>query len=239
MTYEKRIVAFVDILGFKNAIKSTIKDGVPDLKRIKEIDLALFEMARLMEIEPIEISSILFGKETPPSAIATQFSDSLVASLHSDDPAEVFRWLLKSLYWVPIQLMSMAGLTCRGGVTFGYALHNESRLFGPAINSAYHLSEDKDKAIYPRIVIDPKVISMLDGGRGRIREKEGLEIEDLLTRDKDGWYYIDYFKRIPNEGGAAEWDEYTQRLNNVVSKHLQCTDSRLLKKYQWMRAKMT
>jgi len=237
MYYEKRVVGFVDILGFKGEVEATIKkNGRPDEKRIKQIDDALCEKRRLLEPEPGWLHQITYPDDSKPSSISTQFSDSIVVSLPAENPSEVFA-ILEKLYWIPIQLMKMARLTCRGGVAYGYARHTDTTLFGPAINQAYRL--EQNAATYPRIVIHPKVLSIITKARRQIRKNHVREIEDLLTKDGDGLYYINYFKPLPRIFEGGEWSEYQDILHEVVEDKLKTSDDPgILAKYMWMNSKM-
>jgi hypothetical protein len=234
MTYEQRVIAFIDILGFKKEIESTVIDGVPVESRIRILERTLSKIASRFDPKA-EWERTLGGYESKQSSVMTQFSDSIVASIRLDDPAEVLTYIIQSLYFIQRILIYDAGLTCRGGVCLGYALHNPLALFGPAVVQAYHLESEVAK--YPRIVIHPDVFSILEKDRDRLLNLEGLELEDIIALDHDGVHYINYFKNLPKQD-AADWNNYQVKLQNVVNDGLLRTDPRVITKYMWMRSKM-
>ncbi len=236
MTFENRVVAFIDILGFEHAIDATIgDDGVQNEGRIDAIEDALIEVSKLLEPSQ-KLFRRIKGYRGEPSLVVTQFSDSIVASIRADDPAEVFA-SIQSIYWIPVQLMRLAGLSCRGGIGFGLARHTESVLFGPAVIQAYQL--ESKAANYPRIVIHPSVHSLLEDARERILLMEGLRLEDVLAVDEDGLHYINYFKLLPNVFEGGEWGEYQVALQEVVREGLESRDPGIMAKYMWMQSKMS
>jgi hypothetical protein len=52
-------------------------------------------------------------------------------------------------------IASWSGLLIRGAITIGDIVHDDSIVFGPALNRAYEL--ESQQAIYPRIILDPDV----------------------------------------------------------------------------------
>ncbi len=235
MTYEMRVVVFIDILGFKEEIKSTVKDGVPDETRIRNIEHTLFKIGSRFTPRA-EWERALGGHDAPSSSAATQFSDSIVASIGMDDPAEAFEYIIQSLYFISRILINDAGLTCSGGVSLGYARHNSFALFGPAVIEAYQLESEVAK--YPRIVLHPDVFSKLEAVKERILDLSGLKIEDIISLDHDGVHYINYFKNLPILKDETDWNNYQAKLQKVVSDGLQKTDPGVIAKYMWMRSKM-
>ena len=143
MRYEDRVVCFLDILGFADHIRDTIrKDGSDHEDHIKNIADA-FEIVRyLLDIDKPEERE---GKEV------TQFSDSIVISFPIDEESGVFNALLEIL-WVQINLV-LRGMLCRGAVTKGKLIHTEKMLYGPAFINAYRL--ESNAALYPRVILFP------------------------------------------------------------------------------------
>jgi hypothetical protein len=234
MTYEMRVVVFIDILGFKSEIESTVKDGVPVESQIKILQDTLFKIGHCLDPEDEGIRA-MFGYESIRSSMMTQFSDSIVASIRTDDPAEIFKYLIVAPYFISRILINDAGLTCRGGVSLGYARHNSFALFGPGLIQAYRLESEVAK--YPRIVIHPDVFSMLETARERILDLEGLKLEDVISLDHDGVHYINYFKNLPKQD-EDDWINYQARLQKVVNEGLQKNDPGVISKYMWMRSKI-
>jgi hypothetical protein len=82
----------------------------------------------------------------------TTFSDNAVISEPVEGPN--FHLLLFGLGYMQV-IASWSGLLIRGAVTIGDIVHDDSIVFGPALNRAYEL--ESQQAIYPRIILDPDI----------------------------------------------------------------------------------
>jgi hypothetical protein len=136
LSYERRIVSFFDVLGWRENI---IEAG-NDPRRV----------ARLASV-PRMFSSIVTGlMDRVEGAHITSFSDNVVASVPYEERYLI--WTLLSL--ANIQLgAALRGFWIRGAVTIGDLHHDDNIVFGPALNRAYVL--ESKQARYPRIILDP------------------------------------------------------------------------------------
>jgi hypothetical protein len=134
--YERRVVLFLDILGFKKLIEEQREDLILSALEIP---------TSLKERYPFD------GKtEMQMSA----FSDSIVVSeVVKDDHIGVIRMVnyASHLWWRFFE----KGVLTRGGISVGNVHHKNGILFGPAMNEAYEL--ESQLAIYPRIVLSKDV----------------------------------------------------------------------------------
>ena len=74
LTYEERIIAFIDILGFRNLVNETVeKDFVNQAK--------LTSLVKALNLINEEFESLIRAGELPYSFMITYFSDSIVLSL--------------------------------------------------------------------------------------------------------------------------------------------------------------
>jgi hypothetical protein len=229
LEYEERIVCFLDILGFKDHISQSVKpDGTSSVPKVDQLAKALSRIREILDVDrPAE------RVETE----VTQFSDSIALSFLSTAESGVFFALL-SILWIQISLI-FEGIVCRGGVAKGKLIHTPKMLFGPAMIEAYLL--ESKTAIYPRVVLNKSIVEA--GKRARARhhdtEHEQKSIMDLLRRDKDGMYYIDYLTRAQSELDDPEYEfpEYLYLLQQIISSGLKSKDSRVAAKYGWMKDK--
>lgn len=237
MKYQQRIVAFIDILGFKGILNETVKkDDLDDEKRIDEV-IAAYEAIR--DIWDLDKKSELLDTSSSQSKKVTIFSDSIVVSFQVDEPSEVFYTLLE-LKWLIMRLL-WHGILCRGAVSIGKFIHKEEYLFGPALMEAYLL--ESKAALYPRIILDRPVIDASTNNNAiHHTEKMGKEhVESLLEQDSDGMYYIDYFFKAQSELDDPEYDfpAYINNLGNIIRKGLMASShpskADLRIKYSWMR----
>lgn len=139
--YEKKIVAFIDILGFKYIVENTNK-AFSIIEIIGNIKKSKKEMIREISEEEIEI---------------TWFSDCIVISA----PQSIYylQLLLQILQEIQCELIQV-GILLRGGISMGDCFHKNEKLFGPAMNRAYEL--ESKIAIVPRIVLSKELIDYIN-----------------------------------------------------------------------------
>jgi hypothetical protein len=144
--YDNRVVAFVDVLGWGDAVARSVAD--PEL--IKTLGLALTAM---------EGQGKMFDfmrAQFPDSAQLSQFSDSIIIS--AAPTVEGFSQVLHALSFLR-GVFPRSGLWLRGGITMGLAYHRNSIAFGPAIAEAYDLESRRAGA--PRIILSNSAIAWL------------------------------------------------------------------------------
>jgi hypothetical protein len=135
LSYERRIVAYFDVLGWR----SEIEQAANDPRRIARIAMVPQLFRRTISGMAGQVSG----------AHLTSFSDSVIVSI----PYEADRLQLSLEGLAKIQLgTAFAGFWLRGGITIGPLVHNEVFVFGPALNRAHELESKIAK--YPRILID-------------------------------------------------------------------------------------
>jgi hypothetical protein len=127
----------------------------------------------------------------------------------------------------------------RGGIVQGRLIHDSDILFGPALISAYNL--ESTSALYPRIVIDPKVLNIYS-------RKDGEKMSDLrirhfdyhktFSKDLDGFSFIDYFQDVQDyiQNGTA--DAYYSQVCDLIKKGIKSPDVGIRMKYMWMKEKV-
>lgn len=228
MEYKKRIVCFLDILGFQNHINDTIKsDGADNASKIESIRKALYSMAYLNDVAEIN---------GPNGGInATQFSDSIVLSFDYKHEDQLF-FRLNFLHLVIFDMVNR-GFLCRGGIAAGKIFHSKEMVFGPAMNEAYRL--ESEVAVYPRVIFADNLFSIACE-RYQSNSKAGEEmraINKMVKKDEDDLYYIDYFNSVADQCGSSEFTEYQNNLHKTINTGLTSKNSKIKAKYQWMKTK--
>lgn len=233
MKYDKRITVFLDILGFKQIIKSTEdKNGNDNEEKIAFLKETILKIRELLDIDNAN------GHQAKSKQI-TQFSDSIVISFKENEESEVF-YTLSDIQTLIINL-ALRGIICRGGISYGKLIHNDKMIFGPALVEAYE-TESK-AALYPRIILDKSII---DIGKkhhaihhGEIDEK--LAIKKILNQDTDDMFYVDYFSKAQGELDDPEYDmpTYIEKLREIIDQGIKdgkkSPDIKV--KYNWMKNK--
>ena len=137
--YEKRIVAFVDILGFSTMIEDS-KADTPLRRKIKKA-VEMIRRAAESEYEDKNVST---------------FSDSAVISYRLQSRSSLF-YLLMDVIHLQLEL-GILGIMIRGGIAIGDCFHDGQIVFGPAMNEAYRL--ESKVAQWPRVVITAETLKM-------------------------------------------------------------------------------
>lgn len=237
MKYEERIVAFIDILGFKSLLNDTLdKDGNDNEVKIDAIISAYDAIRDIWDLD--QAPSPLNNNATETKKISI-FSDCLVVSFAINQPGGVFSTLLE----IKLLIMTLISkkILCRGAVSKGKFIHTDNYLFGPALVEAYML--ESKAAMYPRVILDHTVIEA--GAQNRNENHNFTEeqeyVQSLLEQDSDGMFYIDYFfkAQIDLDDPKYDFPYYIDNLADIIRKglmgssHHSKADIRV--KYSWMR----
>lgn len=227
MKYESRVTCFLDILGFQKHINDSVKDKSGE-KEIDKISDALMCIRDVLDID---------RDKTQESKVVTQFSDCIVISFCDKEESGVF-WMLLEIQWLLMNLVSR-GFICRGGISHGKLIHNEKLVFGPALVEAYKM--ESEAALYPRVILHNSIIKL--GGKSKARhhtsETEVKYIEEIVSKDADGMYYIDFFEKAMNEFDDPhyEFPAYLQKISELIIEGLKSNSPSIHVKYQWLKEK--
>jgi len=165
--YEKRLVAFIDILGFKEIVKQS----ETDISKIELIYSALDYLKnweaqekwdlRLVEIEEDAQKRGVDNFDIREKTNITAFSDSIVVSVKVDDNInEMASTLIINLAYIGAFLLEK-GILFRGGLTVGNLIHIENgTVFGQGLIDSYKLESNNAK--YPRIILSDKLLKELN-----------------------------------------------------------------------------
>ncbi len=237
-------VAFIDILGFKNMVSTDIDSVVLALRYIEMFCKSFFKFPSRetgkstypLKYRPEYNYDYSYNQEESSEEemnkpTVTMFSDSIVISQPFDsffDISEFVEFISKIQYTLLTE-----GILIRGGISTGTLYHSDKYLFGTAIVSAYKL--ESKKAIYPRIIIDEKLLLEID----RIIENKfeqsyknyfvfngekhywiphddysTYEYSRYIQTDFDGIYYINYLQDNLNtiQGSSKEFLDVSLRL---------------------------
>lgn len=209
-SYEKRIIGFIDILGFGQLVFESENESdkflliQQVLQKLNEVDdiygspeslFAHSNYAFLQDDFKRELNEPhekVRANAEPSRVKITTFSDSIVFSCPADSEGlSNFRYFLIKLlvYTNDFQLL------LRGGVSCGSLVHTDQIIFGPAMNHAYHVESKVAK--HPRIAIDDYFKTFLDS-----IEQDGIAAQtkrELIYDQSDSVTYFDSLSLATNK----------------------------------------
>lgn len=168
VAYEKRYVAFLDILGFREHVKG-LASSTGKLGSLLEV------LNRMYASGQYHTKALNRDLMLTQKLKATTFSDNIVISGTFDE----LQYVLLFAANLCSELLSQ-GYMARGAIALGDLYHSDHIVMGPALVSAYEL--ESQVAIYPRLIIQDECL-------------EHVRIESTthpIVRDFDGMHYLDY-----------------------------------------------
>lgn len=169
--YEDRLLAFIDILGWKRHVERSLFDQTAQELVSHGIDVIQAGMG----IQHASEKGAAFGKKYDADAKYSFFSDTFIVST----PAKSTNFLYFSMGVANVccQLLVL-GLASRGAVVAGKLIHDGNRVYGPSLASAAHI--EKCEAVSPRILVTPEASAFLSPYASLKRDDDGLEYLDVL-----------------------------------------------------------
>lgn len=161
-------VAYLDILGFSNMVKSDCESPNNSEKYMDNL-FEIYEHTRNLHDTNSELDII-------------QFSDSTVLTMpFSKDKFSLFVKMISEFQYN----LFCKGIICRGGIAYGKHFAKEGFLFSAGLINAYNI--EREIARYPRIVVSNDLIELI--------YKNGIFVEDVqLLREYDNAFFVDFLE---------------------------------------------
>lgn len=227
--YEKYVVAFLDILGFKNLIKEK------GFNEIKEIFLSV--------ISPDELVIALGRACTPEDEVLTNYNKTLKCTkihIMSDSIIVAAPAICKEALAVVIDICSIIQerlydfempILLRGAIDMGDFYLNGGIMFGEALINAYMAQEYYAK--YPRIIVSNKLIEEMIVSV----DKEYIELPEAT----DKYRYVNSLERyigcsnIQKHSDLLESKKYNKILDMVRYQLKGYNSESVRDKYIWLQ----
>lgn len=217
--YKDRIIAFVDILGFKNLVERSARN----IYTFKQILDSLDEFRKLKKktedqgyIDDVKV---------------TTFSDSFVISYPAEKvDVDSLSSILLDLICLELYFLDF-NIIVRGGVAIGKLRHTQNEIFGPAMNEAYYLESKVAK--YPRIIICENTITDFLDKKG---DKSGRKkLNNILRKDVgENFFYLDYLRKEELFKSSDEYSFMLQKTEDIIQDGKQSTEENIRQKYVWL-----
>ena len=221
LKYTKKVIAFVDIMGFKNIVDKSTRDEsfckslINNLVELKGLEQhkSLCNRARIEE-----------GKNV------TVFSDSIVISYDLSINSAIDK-ILFDIIIMQIDLIAM-GLILRGGITIGDVFHDGGVVLGPAMNRAYEI--ESKLSIYPRIMVDPALIQYAyENPPSNFSNEEYRDVILNVVQPCENSYYFTDFLSMDTELGY-EYGTFLKAVKKLIDDGLSSSNLQIKNKYEWL-----
>lgn len=243
LKYERRVVAFIDILGFKEIVKQSETDTskidliYSVLKYLKDWETSGSWNLKLIEIEDDAQRKGIPNFDIRGKTNSTAFSDSIVVSVKVDNNVnEMTSTLVVNLAYIGAVLIEK-GILFRGGLTIGNIIHNENGIvFGQGLIDAYMLETKNAK--YPRIVLSDKLIKELNYPIET--KRNSYPYHQYLGRFDDGcvgFHQMIYYQIVETEITKEKLTESLDKIRKEIIKGLDLSfeNSDVFEKYKWLK----
>lgn len=200
--YEKRLVAFLDLQGFKDdVICNYSAEAIGSL-------FGEFDCLKRM-----------LGNDADSLQI-TIISDSIVVSVTLDKTENLMYFFDACSFFTQPRMGSLF-VAIRGGIAYGDLHHKDNIVFGPALVDAYEISEGKHKSDFLRIRMSAEVFRLIR----ELPQFGGFSMAVLFPESKEkGYYYFNpwlFHLAVPSTSGisleAEASDEIIVRLKGYLA----------------------
>lgn len=208
--YQNKIVAFLDILGFRQKVS---QDTSIATKIIKQIDEAISHTVEIIK------------SEGPTSVSIKLFSDCFCISC---DPSEL-DLLVKELSYLQL-FLSTKSIIVKGALSQGRHFESENIIFSEGLVNAYELQiEDR----FPRIKIDKRISERM---RKETCSYYGDVLVEYLIVAPDGICFLDYLQVLEWEGVDAIKDDLFRDHKKAVTEEVEVNKGnyKVIEKYKWL-----
>jgi hypothetical protein len=225
--YTQSIISYLDVLGFRDLIDNKSAGHISRIVRI------LKEKAK-PDQEISKGNGVKFFN----------FSDTVIritpikSQVNQKDKAGNLFWEILDLVHIQYHLICQE-IILRGAVSAGDIVKSWGVMYGPGLVNAYELEQ---RASFPRIIVDPKVFQLLRETSSlwlHDFEEERKAIMNLLKKDTDGHWFVDYLRSIETEMDYPEEDypKFIRKHADLIADGLvrQRLNSRVVKKFKWLK----
>lgn len=230
ISYNKQIVAFIDLLGFKNIVNEVNKDK----------NKAIGKINYLIDIIEKSIKSNIYIGDEESDYLAVEykiFSDCICLSMDCVEPYEGcdtsigIYLFLSDLIKIQARLV-MDNIFIRGAVTIDNHFLHDNLIFSAALNNAY--KSESTRAVNPRVVIDESIIEVLS----RYQDPYDSDVHfsnynKIIKRDSDGLLFLDYLEYC--DDNEVNTNDFIELHKNIIEERLENEDDPyIISKYLWV-----
>lgn len=228
-SYEERVIAFLDILGFKEIVRD---NGLDEIKSLFQVIFDSEDARSIFRLSDEKSDDEKENYNTVLEQIEIRvISDSVIISVPNNSI-----WSLAVIvdvcYYLQCQLLSFENpVYLRGAIDIGEIYFDERLVFGKGLISSYLAQEHY--AIYPRIIFTEKV-----------KEDQLLsfgEENSKVLKDEDSYFFIDYVRHYIAATSSDDLktnNKYLKFKKSIADNLYHYSDPRVREKYLWLKKQL-
>lgn len=215
--YKKCYVAFLDVLGFKEMIKTKSCEYIYEVfskefkQKIKQIYLGTTLVSDVSNVE------------------MKVMSDSICFYIDSNIKNSLFALVCATAHFQNELLCFEDPVLTRGAIVYGDIFSEDDIIYGPAFVDAY-LKEEK-LAKYPRIILDEGLIEKAESNSDNEVYKA---LNQLALFDFDGNFVVDYWQ-VYNEINKDKHLDLLSYIEKVISEN---DSESVVEKYKYFKSQL-
>lgn len=220
--YEKRFVAFIDILGFKaliNSVESATEESA-DFQRVKDI----LDFLHRESVESNGHHDLLVYEHVEDGLVERELGDPRLSYISdcviisTEGSFDGFKAICNKITKLSVQGASI-GIYIRGALTYGNVYHHGPMLFGTAYQCAFGL---EPQAVYPRVIVDDVVFDVLKDNVGTFPLHDSA-----IGTDSEGRRYLLNYPFNYISGYVTDWLSFLLRVKSSILYFLNKFDERI------------
>ena len=228
---QSSVVAFVDILGYKQLVQKAYKNRNGD-SLLRKLHRALKDSHE--HIDPT-FANVSHNDRKPDFSTFRAFTDNVVIGRPTSFfGEEELRQAFRELSRFQMRL-AMDGFFVRGGISLGNLYMDDIMVYGPALLEA--IEAESSLAIDPRIVLAKSAKEAVDKQLGYypLRDEETPHVYHIC-KDADGRYYVDYLQAVLTAAGYFSKKRGLRTHKAKIERQLKENkgDPRIWSKYMWV-----
>lgn len=208
--YEQKVVAFLDVLGFRNLV---LLNKINPINTINHIN------------EAISHTVNIFKSEGPESVSIKLFSDCFCIS---SDPSDLIL-MVRELSFLQLSLATH-NIFVRGAISAGAHFENDTIIFSEGLINAYEFQSQNK---FPRIITDEKITNRMKAEESPYSSDELVE---YLAIAPDGLFFLDYLQFLQQEETGGFMNELMEDHKKAIMKEISENkeNHNIIEKYRWL-----
>jgi hypothetical protein len=221
------IVAFIDILGFSQSIRTTAEKD--DSQLLVDRILAAMNDSRQ------------YVRQSFPETFTSSlnrwalkfFSDNLVLGFPFEgsglSPGSAAWFVIRCAQRYQLR-MALNGFFMRGALTQGPICLTDDIIFGSALLDCYEL--ESKASIVPRVILAEPLRQLVAKSVREPTDQIPDNARNSICRDIDGWWFVSYLEAA-TAGEGVDWDLVERHKHAVLQSLAGVTRHDVLPKYGW------